>query len=1013
MDDEQKLEALSKILTELSSNPYDLSLHVQHIKLTSLPGLEDEANSARQMLTGFWPAGDEIWMPLIDAKIKEGVDTVEAALEVLVMFETAESDYLSIPLLQKHLQFVIDRHAYFTSQTSDLGEEVYFTTNWSRECMDGIVEKCAFHLTSSHLLWDARRDWEIEQLEKTTDDEERTKLVLHIEDLYMERIKQCHSTMDETSTAYSTFTTTYKPAHLYEKLMLAASKEKTHPAKAYSRREPFEDKLVASNFSPEAYNNYIIYERKARKVDFNVLSTLYERAIADTAKRRLEDIENIEYVLRTFWTGYCDAVRQYGQDPESKLSVFKRAVRSVPGCGTVLANYIRFLEGSVQDGAVIAAYSHALETKLLRKNVEDIVSVVLARAGQLRRSIMASEDVGSDVETLFKVLEEGIEMVRKAAPAGDARYRLEKFTAKIYANLADAPELAASVWEKTAKHYKTSYLAWTSYAEGLVDQGKIDEARAVYAEVAGKKVDWPEAIFDAWESFEHLHGSLESLQDCLQKVERAQQQVNTRRAKEAERAAYQAAQVAVETQAATVPVTEAMEIVQETEQSTSVQAMEVDKFISDATRKRKHDEDEGSSSKKVKADTSAPPKRDRENCTVFVANVPHSATEKELVGLFEDCGSVKDTKITDLPSIRVATVEFADRESVPAALTKDKKRINGQEVSVHLAWRSTLYITNFPEKADDGYIRELFEQFGTIFDVRWPSKKFKSSRRFCYLQYTSPEAAEAALSLHGRQLEEGHPLNVYISNPERKKERTDASANERELYIAGLSKFATTADLEKLFKTYGTVKDVRMATDEAGHSKGFAFVEFEDESTAQRALQANNHDLKNRRMAVTMSDSRIRARRPDYTTRIADIKSRSLRIRNLPEGTQEGLLQQALEKTARVKRVEVFQDISEAVVELESVAEAGRLILAQEPITFNDKILKFSEEPQLKHRPPTDGSSSIFVPRAAASKPRAGIGAGKKRQPVASSSSNAPKDPAPAASSSIGKGQDDFRKLLG
>lgn len=94
MDDEQKLEALSKILTELSSNPYDLSLHVQHIKLTSLPGLEDEANSARQMLTGFWPAGDEIWMPLIDAKINEGVDTMEAALEVLVMFENAENDYL-------------------------------------------------------------------------------------------------------------------------------------------------------------------------------------------------------------------------------------------------------------------------------------------------------------------------------------------------------------------------------------------------------------------------------------------------------------------------------------------------------------------------------------------------------------------------------------------------------------------------------------------------------------------------------------------------------------------------------------------------------------------------------------------------------------------------------------------------------------------------------------------------------------------------------------------------------
>lgn len=44
-------------------------------------------------------------------------------------------------------------------------------------------------------------------------------------------------------------------------------------------------------------------------------------------------------------------------------------------------------------------------------------------------------------------------------------------------------------------------------------------------------------------------------------------------------------------------------------------------------------------------------------------------------------------------------------------------------------------------------------------------------------------------------------MSVFISNPERKKERTDAGANDKEVYVAGLSKFATKADLERLFKT--------------------------------------------------------------------------------------------------------------------------------------------------------------------------------------------------------------------
>lgn len=61
--------------------------------------------------------------------------------------------------------------------------------------------------------------------------------------------------------------------------------------------------------------------------------------------------------------------------------------------------------------------------------------------------------------------------------------------------------------------------------------------------------------------------------------------------------------------------------------------------------------------------------------------------------------------------------------------------------------------------------------------------------------------AERALELHGQELEADHPLNVYISNPERKKARTDHDADEKELYVAGLSKFTTEADLEKIFRT--------------------------------------------------------------------------------------------------------------------------------------------------------------------------------------------------------------------
>lgn len=52
----------------------------------------------------------------------------------------------------------------------------------------------------------------------------------------------------------------------------------------------------------------------------------------------------------------------------------------------------------------------------------------------------------------------------------------------------------------------------------------------------------------------------------------------------------------------------------------------------------------------------------------------------------------------------------------------------------------------------------------------------------------------------------------------------------------------------------------------------------------------------------------------------AEVRSRSVRVRNLPPDTQEALLQQAMEKITTVKRVVVLAAKNEAVVELENAS---------------------------------------------------------------------------------------------
>jgi hypothetical protein len=51
-----------------------------------------------------------------------------------------------------------------------------------------------------------------------------------------------------------------------------------------------------------------------------------------------------------------------------------------------------------------------------------------------------------------------------------------------------------------------------------------------------------------------------------------------------------------------------------------------------------------------------------------------------------------------------------------------------------------------------------------------------------------------------------------------------------------------------------------------------------------------------------------------------DTRNRSVRLRGVPTGAQEGLLQQVIEKQFKIRRLEIFEDRHEAVVELERVA---------------------------------------------------------------------------------------------
>ncbi|HLC93637.1 MAG TPA: RNA-binding protein [Patescibacteria group bacterium] len=75
------------------------------------------------------------------------------------------------------------------------------------------------------------------------------------------------------------------------------------------------------------------------------------------------------------------------------------------------------------------------------------------------------------------------------------------------------------------------------------------------------------------------------------------------------------------------------------------------------------------------------------------------------------------------------------------------------------------------------------------------------------------------------------------------------------LYVGNLPYSYTDSSLRDLFSTYGNIVSATVVTDRnSGRSKGFGFVELEDDSSAQMAMtELNGKDIDGRKITVNVA----------------------------------------------------------------------------------------------------------------------------------------------------------------
>jgi RNA recognition motif-containing protein len=81
------------------------------------------------------------------------------------------------------------------------------------------------------------------------------------------------------------------------------------------------------------------------------------------------------------------------------------------------------------------------------------------------------------------------------------------------------------------------------------------------------------------------------------------------------------------------------------------------------------------------------------------------------------------------------------------------------------------------------------------------------------------------------------------------------SLEKNKLFVSNLPFDTTKEQLEEIFKAFGKLKEIRVVTHKSGKSKGLAYVEFDDEASASKAiLQTDNMLIGEFQISVAISN---------------------------------------------------------------------------------------------------------------------------------------------------------------
>ncbi|XVE96547.1 hypothetical protein REPUB_Repub02eG0232000 [Reevesia pubescens] len=214
---------------------------------------------------------------------------------------------------------------------------------------------------------------------------------------------------------------------------------------------------------------------------------------------------------------------------------------------------------------------------------------------------------------------------------------------------------------------------------------------------------------------------------------------------------------------------------------------------------------------------------------------------------------------------------------------------------------ASLYVGDLHPDVSDGQLFDAFSEFKSLASVR-VCRDSSTGRSLCYgyVNFISPQDAHHAIEAKNHTLLNGKMIRVMWSlrDPDARKSGVG------NVFVKNLSDSIDNVGLHELFCKFGNVISCKVATFEDGKTKGYGFVQFEFEESANAAIEKLND--------TTIGDKQIYVGKfMKKSARVLpnpDVKYTNLYIKNLDPEITEELLQEKFSEFGKIASLVVTKD---------------------------------------------------------------------------------------------------------